>query len=227
MTVVDAEKGAVSKPRRSAHATGTMIATSLAALLFASFVVVSSSRAAFTATTSNPSNSLTAGSLTLSDYDSATAMFSAPSLSSGQSTQACIRVDYSGDLTTGISPGAVKLYLSAIGWTPPAASTTAAGNLTLMIEVGTTGGANFNQTSSQGSTCTIGGTTSTLLTATTLGTLNTATYTTGTNYTAWSPGSGVSSSTRYFRFTIALPAGMGNVTTTSTGSFAFTWETQK
>src|SRR5215210_5412506 len=61
--------------------------------------------AAFSAYTSNPNNQVQAGSVTLQDNDSGSAMLSLSSALPGDSDTACIKVTYAGSL-----PATVKLY---------------------------------------------------------------------------------------------------------------------
>ena len=210
-----------TKPRRSVNAMVTIGLACAASMLLVSFLVVTSSRAAFTASTENEGNSISTGALSLTDNDSATALVSAAGVYPGWTQERCIKVDYSSTLASGTVPGPVKLYLSSVGWAPPAANTTAAGSLTIQIDQSTAGSSTFGD-------CTgfAGGTVVPVLASTTLGNLDVATYDTGTSYSQWTP-AGTASETRYYRFRMALPAGATNITTVSTGDFAFTWETQK
>jgi hypothetical protein len=213
-------KRATAPARRSVNATVTLVMACVASLVLVSFLVVTSSRAAFTATTDNSVNSISTGGLSLTDNDATTAMFSYTGVYPGWTQDKCIKVDYSSTLLAGTQPGAVKLYLSTIGWVAPAAATTAAGNVTVQIDQSTTGSSTFGD-------CTgFSGTPTVVLASTTLGSLTTATYTTGTSYSQWTP-AGTASETRYYRFRMTLPAGATNITTASTGNFGFTWETQK
>lgn len=61
--------------------------------------------AAFTAQTENPGNSVTAGTVELSDNDGGTALYSMANAAPGDSTSRCIQVTYSGSL-----PSDVALY---------------------------------------------------------------------------------------------------------------------
>jgi len=77
-------------------------------LLGASALVWQSSTAAFSGTTSNAANSWAAGTVSLTDDDSAGAMFSASGLVPGATGTKCITVTYGG------SAGAyIRLYVSA------------------------------------------------------------------------------------------------------------------
>lgn len=80
-----------------------LLAGSAAAVL----AVVSVSGAAFSGTTENAANSWTAGSVTLTDNDSGSAMFNVEKMLPGQSFQHCITVTYTGT-TDGVSP--IRLY---------------------------------------------------------------------------------------------------------------------
>jgi len=80
------------------------------ALLASSAVVYQASDAAFTATTTNPSNSWASGTVSLADNDSGAALFTASGLEPGDGGSRCIVVTYAG------SPAAtVKLH--ATGYT--------------------------------------------------------------------------------------------------------------
>ena len=76
-----------------------------AALLASGGLVWSASYSAFSATTSNPTNNWTSGTVALSDNDSETALFSATNLKPGASAAKCITVTSSGSLAS-----TVKLY---------------------------------------------------------------------------------------------------------------------
>ncbi len=87
------------------------IAVALAAGLIGSGVLVwQSSYAAFSSTTTNPTSSFSAGSVTLSDNDSGTAVFSVTNLKPGDSGRGCIAVAYGGSLTPA---AAIQVYATA------------------------------------------------------------------------------------------------------------------
>jgi Camelysin metallo-endopeptidase len=79
----------------------------VAGLIVSGFLVMSGSRAAFSDTTDNTTNSLSAGTVTLTDDDSATVLFNVSNMAPGDSVTNCIRVTYSGSIA---DPAAVKLY---------------------------------------------------------------------------------------------------------------------
>jgi hypothetical protein len=89
--------------------------TAIAGMVLSSMVLWDASRAAFTDYAPNPSNSLTAGRVTLTDDDtgadanSGTALFTATGLTPGQSASRCIRVTYTGTIAA-----KVRVYASAI-----------------------------------------------------------------------------------------------------------------
>ena len=114
-------------PKRSIVAVAAI--ASLIAAAAVSISIMQYSRAAFTATTSNSSNSWATGSVVLSDDDAGSAMFSSSNMTAGQSVVKCIAVTYSGTLTSGVS---VKLYGTSSG--------ALASYLNLTVEQGTGGG---------------------------------------------------------------------------------------
>jgi hypothetical protein len=64
---------------------------------------------AFTATTTNSGNTITAGTVAIGQHAGATTLYSASNQGPGASTVACIRVSYTGSLAS-----SVKLYTSAV-----------------------------------------------------------------------------------------------------------------
>ena len=78
----------------------------LASFMLVSFLVVGTSRAVFSDTTDNTGNSISAGSLTLTDDDLGTVLFNVTMLP-GDQVQNCITVTYSG---TAADPGPVRMY---------------------------------------------------------------------------------------------------------------------
>jgi hypothetical protein len=61
-------------------------------------LVLSATNAAFTATTTNPGNTLAAGTVALSDDDAGNALFNLSNLKPGDTTTQCITVSYTGSL---------------------------------------------------------------------------------------------------------------------------------
>lgn len=77
----------------------------LAAVLAGGTLVINQSWAAFSGTTSNGANSLAAGTVTLSDDDSSSLLFSVSGMKPGDTSTKCIVVSYTGSLTS-----TLKLY---------------------------------------------------------------------------------------------------------------------
>ncbi|BAN02751.1 hypothetical protein YM304_24370 [Ilumatobacter coccineus YM16-304] len=110
--------------RSSLHATTGRIAAVGTALLLVLFLVLSVSRAAFTASTSNDNNSASsAAGITLTDNDAGFALFTtavdplnplasgnAADLTPATPVEQCIRVQYDGDFTS----GDVMMYVTGI-----------------------------------------------------------------------------------------------------------------
>ena len=169
-------------------------------------VVWQASQAAFTATTSNPTNNWSAGSVALSDDDSNTAMFAASNLKPGSTGQKCIAVT-----STGTLPATVKLYATGAARTNGFDS-----YLNLTVEQGTGGGF---------SSCTgftAGGGAGQSYTGTLAG--FTSTYQNfGTGLGTFAPtGSGPQTAT--YRFTYTVDSATPNSAMNGTAASGFTWE---
>lgn len=93
--------------RRATLVRGAVV---LAALAMVSLVVMTGSRAAFTATTVNNGSSLAAGDVKLTDDDANTVMFNLSGMKPGDTATRCINVTYTGSLTAD-----VKLYGAVAG----------------------------------------------------------------------------------------------------------------
>lgn len=93
---------AVSRTAGWARTTAVAIA-----LVAVSGLVVTRSASAFSDTTENVGNSLSTGSVVLSDDDAGVALFNVSGLTAGQSQSRCIEVSYTGSLALG---GPVRLY---------------------------------------------------------------------------------------------------------------------
>jgi hypothetical protein len=173
----------------------------VAAFALVSFLVVTRTRAAFDATTVNPSNSFSAGSVTLTDDDAGSAMFNATNMKPLDAVVNCITITYSGSIT----PAAVRMYASVGG-------TGAATYLDLTVEDGT--GGSFGSCA--------GFSASSTLFSGTLGGFAAA-HSNWTNGLAhWSPAATPSS--RTLRFTATLQD--NNLAQNLTASAVFTWEAQ-
>src|SRR5690606_26071227 len=95
----------------------TGIAVILTAVLLSTSLVYRASTAAFTATTENGTNTWQAGSISLSDDDSGSAMFNATGLTPASTGSRCIVVSYTGTVPASVSlwgagSGALAPYLT-------------------------------------------------------------------------------------------------------------------
>lgn len=87
------------------------VGAAAASLALVSLLVMHVSSAAFSATTTNASNSWATGSIALSDDDGgSSAMFSVTGMMPGDTVQKCIVVTYTG----AVDPTAVKLYTTVV-----------------------------------------------------------------------------------------------------------------
>src|SRR5438105_4220562 len=167
---------------------------------------------AFSSTTSNDGNSFSTGTVTLSDNDSNTAMYTVNNAKPGDSATACITVTYGGSLGAN-----VKLYTSStIG--------SLGSHLTLTVTQGT-------GTVSFGSSCTnftpdssgaqvYSGTLSNFA-STYTGFSTGLSLTNSSGSTAWA-----TNDARVYKFQISLPSADTTGGGLSTGTHSFTWEAQ-
>jgi camelysin-like metallo-endopeptidase len=188
--------------RRAARV--ALAAAPLIGLFIAVALVWQSSYAAFSGTTSNGPNNWTAGTVSISDNDSNTAMFTATGLKPGDTASRCIQVTKAGTLA-----GAVRLYGSGLTTTNALSS-----HLQITVEQGTgavsSGScANF---SAGGATVYSGALAG--FTATTF----------GGGYGDWAPAAGTEA--RTFRFTYTLVSTAPNSTQGGTAGITFVWEAQ-
>jgi hypothetical protein len=193
--------------RRGRSLKSVVLQLSAAALSFIlmALLVVTSSRAAFVAQNDNSGNQVTAATVVLSDDDSGSAMFAdVQNLTPGNPHVRCIDVTYTGTA----DPLPVRLFATA------APTGALAAYLDLTVEMGTGSDGAF-------ATCGSFVSSSTLYT----GTLS-AFGTTHGDYdagrTTWDPT--VGTSTRTFRFTVAVRNNVAAQGQTST--FGFSWETR-
>ncbi|QWS32659.1 hypothetical protein [Curtobacterium aetherium] len=177
------------------------------ALVASGVVVSTASYSAFSAETVNPSSNWSAGTVSLSDDDNNTALFSATNLKPGMSGSKCIAVTSDGSLAS-----SVKLYA-----TSPATTKDLASNVTLTIEQGTGGG--FG-------TC--AGFTAAPATPAYSGTVagfgsSATNYSTGVG--AWTP-TGTAAETRVYKVSYAVPSTAPSSVMGGTASLGLTWEVQ-
>lgn len=179
------------------------VAAALIAVALVGTLVFRTSSALFSSTTINPSNSWATGSVTVSDDDSGTAMFTTGGnglLTGGQSLVNCIKVDYTGTSTAGVG---IKFYGTAAGTLAP--------YLDVTVESGTGGG--FGDcTGFSGSSIYVG----------TLANLNTNVGSYANGVGAWTPVSNADS--RVYRITVAVQQNSLAQAKSATGTF--TWEAQ-
>lgn len=179
------------------------VAAVAASLVFVTFLTVTTSRAAFSAQTSNVGNSASTGSVSLTDDDAGTALFTLTDMTPGTTYTNCVTVTYSG--TTPTQP--VKLYRdAAVG------GTGLESYLDLTVEIGSGG--------SFGSCAGFSG--STLSTGTLASFMSTRLdYSSGLS-SGWTPSG--SPESRTFRFSLSVQN--DNNAQGKTATFGFTWEAQ-
>jgi hypothetical protein len=171
-------------------------------------VVWHASYSAFSATTSNPTNSWAAGSVALTDDDAGTAMFTAANLKPAATGSKCIAVTSSGSLAS-----AVKIY-----GTNYASSNGLGADLNLTITQGTGGG--FGSCTG----FTPLGSGATVYTGTLAGFGSSATgFASGLG--TWAP-TGSGSDTRVFQFTYTVDPATPNSAQGGSAAIGFTWEAQ-
>lgn len=174
-----------------------------AGLLAMSLLVVTGSRAAFTANTGNGANTFTAGTVTLADDDAGSVMFNLTDMKPGDTATKCVNVTYTGSLAAD-----VKLYGTVGG-------TGLADYLDTTVDIGTgaAGGASLDCTGFALDSNLRGGT----LTA--FGGAN-------TDYASGLAGfaGATNPTTRSYRVTVTLQD--DNLAQGKTASVAFTWEAQ-
>lgn len=179
-----------------------------AALVAAGVIVSTASYSAFSATTTNPTNNWSAGSVALTDDDANTAMFTAANLKPGSTGTNCIAVTSTGSLAS-----TVKLY-----GTTPATTNALASYINLSVVQGTGGGAGscsgFSALTSN----------ATVYSGTVAGLGTTATnFANGLG--TWAP-TGTASETRVFQVTYTLSSTTPNTAQSGTASLGLTWEAQ-
>lgn len=193
----------MSPQRQAASLRLTKVAAFASSLLFVSFLVLGTSRGAFSDTTSNVSNSASAGSISIEDDDSGSVMFNVSGMVPNDTAINCIEVTYQGDVTPS---SAIQLYRSG--------ANTGSGldqYLDLDIEIGT--GGSFGSCAGFSASSTLFNNTLQNFAATHLDFASAI-------GTGWTPtGAGQS---RTFRFTLTLQD--DNAAQGLSAGFGFTWE---
>lgn len=191
------------------------IATAAAGLVASGALVWHASYSAFSATTSNPTNNWTAGTVALTDDDSGSALFTVTNLKPGSTGTKCIVVTSNASLAS-----TVKLYTTASSF---AQTKTLADNMTLTVTQGTS--------TSSGGTCT-GFTADTGASNTTTGTLTafSSAYTNFANgFGTWAPAAGAGVTKTYqIQYTLnsAGSQALTDAMQGGTAQIGFTWEEQ-
>jgi hypothetical protein len=188
---------------------GLLILAGCLGALLSGVLVLTTSRAAFSAQTDNTTNSVGAGDVTLTDDDSGSAMFTISNMAPDDAAVVeCIEVTYSGTIA---DPGDVRLFSG--GFTD---SGSLADELDITVEVGT--GGSFGD-------CTGFSSASTIFTTDTLTAFDTAHSDYASGAVGWNPSSTPES--RTFRFTVDLPtSASSSVQGDSVTDLTFTWEAQ-
>lgn len=191
--------------RPSAHvARIAAIAAVPAALLLSGAAIAGGSYSAFSATTVNPTNNWTAGTVALADDDANTALFTASNLKPGDTGSKCIVVSYTGSLAA----ANVKLYATApvTGALSP--------YLNLKIEQGSS--------SSTGGNC-AGFTAGSTLYNDVATNFSSSSFANGID-TTWAPTA--SGQAKTFKVTYTVSGSTPNTAQGATTALGFTWEAQ-
>jgi hypothetical protein len=176
-----------------------------AAVLASGGMVWASSYSAFSATTVNPTNNWSSGTVALADDDSNTAMFTATNLKPGATGTKCIAVTSTGSLAS-----TVKLYGTTYSTTNALAT-----SLNLKVEEGT-GATTASCTNFTGASTLYDGALSTF------GTTKTG-FASGVG--SWAP-TGTGSETKSYRITYTLSSSTPDSAQGGTTALGFTWESQ-
>ncbi len=175
------------------------------AVLASGGMIWQSSYSAFSATTANPTNNWSAGTVALADDDSNTAMFTASNLKPGATGTKCIAVTSTGSLAS-----TVKLYGTSYSTTNALAS-----HVNLKVEEGT----GATSASCAGFT---GGSTVFDSTLASFGTTKTG-FATGVG--SFAP-TGSGSETKSYKITYTLSSSAPDTAQGGTAALGFTWEAQ-
>jgi camelysin-like metallo-endopeptidase len=175
------------------------------ALLASGGMVWAASYSAFSATTVSPTSNWTSGTVSLSDDDNDTALFTASNLKPGATGTKCINVTSTGSLAS-----AVKLYGTSYTTTKGLAD-----NINLKVEQGT---------GSTNAACS-GFTTASTLYDGVMSTFGTTKTSFATGVGSWAP-TGSASETKSFKVTYTLSTTTPDTAQGGTAALGFTWESQ-
>lgn len=191
------------------------VATAVAGLVASGVLVWHASYSAFSATTANPTNNWTAGTVALTDDDGGSALFTVTNLKPGSTGTKCIVVTSNASLAS-----TVKLYATASSF---AQTKTLADNITLTVTQGSS--------TSSGGVCT-GFTADTGASNTTTGSMTSfsSSYTNfATGFGTWAPAAG-NGVTKTYQISYTLNNGANQAATDAmqggTAQIGFTWEEQ-
>lgn len=171
-------------------------------------VVGQASYSSFSSKVGNAGNSLAAGTVTLSDDDSGSALLALSNLKPGSSGSRCVVVTSSGSL-----PSAVRLYATDVATTKSLAS-----YVSWTVTQGT--GGSYSSCSGFTAASTGAGVYSGTLAGFTT---SATTYASGLG--SWTPGGGTTES-RTFSFAYAVSSTIPDTAQGGTASFGLTWEAQ-
>jgi hypothetical protein len=182
----------------------TMVVALPLALVASSALVYQASNAAFTASTSNGSNTWSSGTVLLSDDDTSSVMFQATNIKPGSTGIKCINVTYSGSLA-----GQVRLYV-----TSPSGTLGQYLDLTIEEGSGATGGASLSCSGFTSAATLTGG-------GETLDSFATAHTDFGSGVSSWAP-TGIASEAKSYRVTYTLQD--NNSAQNKSAAATFAWE---
>ncbi|MCJ1715806.1 CalY family protein [Microbacterium sp. M1A1_1b] len=178
------------------------------ALVASGLVVSTASYSAFSATTANPTSNWSTGTVSLTDDDANTALFTATNLKPGSTGTNCITVTSNGSLAS-----AVKLYGTA-----PSTTNALSSYVTLTVLQGTGGG--FGSCSGFTPLSTNGTLYSGTLAAFGSGSSN---YATGIG--TWTP-TGATPESRVYQVTYTVASSTPNTAQAGSAALGLTWEAQ-
>ncbi len=199
-----------SRRPSSRSARALMLAGVAAALVGSGAMVWQASYSAFSATTANPTNNWSTGTVVLADDDSGSALFTVSNLKPGDTGSKCIVVTSTGSL-----PSAVKMYTTASSF---AQTNAVADNITLAVTRGTIA------SPPGGGACT--GFVSDAVTTTGTMTAFSSTYTSYANgFGSWTT-TGVGSESKVYRIDYTFSGAATNTQQGGSAAIGFTWEAQ-
>lgn len=196
-----------TRPRR--HVGAALLA--VLGVLVASTMVWKASTAAFTASTTNGVNTFSTGTVSLSDSDASTSMFTAPPyIAPGDTGEACIRVTYGGSLTSDV-------HLYTAGLSDPDGL---GAHITVTIHEGATSPANaagnFSCTNFTPAGAAIG--------SGTLASLGANTIDFASGFGTWAPSG--AAQTKDYRFSWTFSSSAPDTVQNASVSIGFVWEAQ-